>query len=308
LIRTVAVVGSTGDAHTQYVADAVARAGGRPVVLDTAPGARVSWHEGDVRWSGIRLDEVGSFYVKHVRLAVPAPGIAELARSDMPTWLERYAAERERFSLLLSTLRALGDDGGRTFVNPVARVELHLLKLHQDATLRRLGFPVPRTLATTEPDAVRAFAALHEHVILKPLTGGSPAEKLGPEHLDDDALATLMRCPVLFQEQIRGEERRVYVLDGEPLAAFAVPTDGVVDARANLDRVTPTELPAEVWQLCLDAARALDLVFTAVDLRRDDDGAWTILELNPTPAIAFHEDPTQGRVMNALARFLVDRA
>jgi glutathione synthase/RimK-type ligase-like ATP-grasp enzyme len=92
------------------------------------------------------------------------------------------------------------------------------------------------------------------------------------------------------------------------VAAFQIPTEGVVDARQNLAHVRPARLPEEAWRVCLRGARALGLVFTAVDLRRESDGRFVALEFNPTPAIAFFEDPRRGKVISRLAEYLVAKA
>ena len=164
------------------------------------------------------------------------------------------------------------------------------------------------SLGTATPDAVREFVARHGAVIYKPLGGGALVQKVGEADLTDARLQLVANCPVLFQEQIVGDEFRAYVLDGEPVAAFRIPTEGVVDARQNLDKVTPGRLPKEAWELCIRGAKALGMVFTAVDLRRTKEGAFVALEFNPTPAISFFDDPRDGKVITRLASYLVAKA
>jgi glutathione synthase/RimK-type ligase-like ATP-grasp enzyme len=306
----VAIVGSEQDVHARYVADAVARAGGRPILVDTdrvPDHLPVSWRDGSTRWGDDVLDDVRCFYLKSIHLSIPASDPEQLQRRNFPRWLDRYRAERERHSFLTSILRAL-DDGERRFVNAPSSIDLHFLKVHQLEALRRLRVPVPATLATNDADAVRAFAAEHHEVVYKPLSGGAAAQLLTARDLTDARLALLRNCPALFQERIVGDELRVYLLDGEPLRAFRVPTDGPADARANLERARPARVPDDVARICRRAARGLGLAFTAADVRVDRDGRVVVLELNPTPAIAFYEDPVRGKVMRALAAYLVRHA
>ncbi len=312
--RRVGIVGASADPNSGYVLEAVRRQGGEPVLIETdavPEGRALSWHDGEVRFAGAPLHELSVFYVKTIYLSLPVIDPAQLPRRNFHSWQEQYAAERERHSFITSVLRALRERrGGRAphFVNPVESFDLHFLKLHQLARLSAAGIPVPATLATCDPAAVRGFVERHRHVIYKPLSGGAAVEKLTAEDLTQERLALLPNCPVLFQEQLQGEEFRCYLLAGEPVAAFQIPTDGAADARHNLARATPAELPREVWELCARAARALGLIFTAVDLRRTPDGRCVPLELNPTPAISFFEDPVNGRVIRALADHLVRHA
>ncbi|RYZ37875.1 MAG: hypothetical protein EOO71_26270 [Myxococcaceae bacterium] len=140
------------------------------------------------------------------------------------------------------------------------------------------------------------------------LHGGALVQKIGEADLTEERMALLANCPVLFQQQIQGDEFRAYVLDGEPVAAFRIPTEGVVDARQNLDKVKPGRLPKEAWELCIRGAKALGMVFTAVDLRRTPEGAFVALEFNPTPAISFFDDPRDGKVITRLSSYLVAKA
>ncbi len=309
-LKTVAVIGSGSDEHTRYVVEAVERRKARTLLVETAnlpESATLSWERGVVRYQGQRLDDLRSFYIKRIQLSLPMPDATELPGRNFATWQEQYVAERERQSLLLSVIRDLHRPG-RAFINPLPAIEMHYLKLYQLAVLQRSKVAVPASLATCDPLAVREFVSTHGAVIYKPLTGGAMVRRVGPEDLSDERLQLLANCPVLFQEQIQGDEFRAYVLDGAPIAAFRIPTEGVVDARENIERVKPARLPEEAWALCVRGARALGMVFTAVDLRRDRDGRFVALEFNPTPAISFFEDPRRGKVISALAGYLVAKA
>jgi glutathione synthase/RimK-type ligase-like ATP-grasp enzyme len=203
-------------------------------------------------------------------------------------------------------LRSLAVQGAH-FVNPVEQHDLHHLKLHQLELLARVGIHVPESLATSDPKALRAFVGRHKGVIYKPLAGGTLVRKLSKDDLKPARLGLLASAPVLFQEQIQGDELRAYVLDGEVVAAFVAPTKGVADVRERLDRFRPAKMTREEQDVCAKAVKATGLVFSGLDVRRAKRGL-VVLECNPTPAIAFHDDPRKGRVITALASYLVARA
>ncbi|MBI1944184.1 MAG: hypothetical protein HYS27_00740 [Deltaproteobacteria bacterium] len=205
--------------------------------------------------------------------------------------------------LARSVLLAL-DDGARLLVHPIAALELHQHKAFAMARLARAGVRVPESLATSDPRAARDFLAHHREVITKPLGGGAPARLLAPEQAAE--LSLLARAPALLQRRVRGPEHRVYLLAGRVLVAFAVPTDGVVDARERIDEARRVACPTAVRSTALAAARALRLPFCAVDLRTDDDGAAVALDVNPTPSLLDY--PDEGVVRARLAAWLVARS
>jgi glutathione synthase/RimK-type ligase-like ATP-grasp enzyme len=302
----VAVIGGS-DEHTMYVVRALERRGAQVLFFDTAGGVPHQYLDGVVSSAGTRLEDVRSVYLKGVAQALPIPDPDGFPATRYTAWKHQYLAERERQSLVGSLVRCLRRPGV-TFVNPPEASDLHFLKLYQLELLRRRGFDVPSTLATFDPQAVRDFAAHHRSIVYKPLAGGATVRRVSADDLSAERLEVLREAPVLFQEEVRGDEFRAYVLGGEPVAAFQVPTAGVVDARENLHRVRRARLSPSVWDVCVRAAEALGLVFTAVDLRRTRSGRVVLLELNPTPAIAFFDDPVRGAVMTRLVEFLLARA
>jgi glutathione synthase/RimK-type ligase-like ATP-grasp enzyme len=297
----VGIIGPRGD-ETSNVAQAVRALGGEPLLVDAA---LAGWSSDGFRFAlnGQSLDDIGVFYVKGIPLALTLPDVG--ASGPFCTWPERYAAERERHALLHSTLRGLELDG-RFFVNPVSRFELHLFKLYQSACLSRAGILVPISMGTDDARATRAFIAAHDAVAAKPLAGGALVERLTVDELTDEKLGSLVFAPVLLQEYIEGREYRVYVLDGEPIVSFSIPTEGVADARERIDEARMCTPSMAVLDVAIQAANALELVFTAVDIRVTKDGRIVVLECNPTPAIGFHDK--EGRILERLARFLVQRS
>jgi len=172
--------------------------------------------------------------------------------------------------------------------------------------LARAGLDVPASLTTSDPEAVRAFAAAHGEVIYKTPAGGALVRRLEPGDLRAGRLDALRTAPVLFQERIEGLEFRVTVLAGKVVGAWELPARGVVDAREVLERGRKVPCPAVVARAAVKAARVLDLTFTSVDVRvRDGDGRPFVLECNPTPSVAHYEHPSSSPVLRALARHLV---
>jgi RimK-like ATP-grasp domain len=176
-------------------------------------------------------------------------------------------------------------------------------KPYQAAWIKSLGFRVPETLITTDPDAVLEFWRRHERVVYKSISGiRSIVSRLTDKHrprLDDVAT-----CPTQFQQYIPGAEHRVHVV-GEAVFACAVISEAD-DYRYSTDRVEmrSCELPREVADLCRSVAQSMRLQIAGLDLRRDPDGHWYCFEVNPSPGFTYFEQATGQPISAAVARLL----
>lgn len=308
-MKTVAILGSIADEHSQYVAQAVTDVGGQAWIVETSrvpEHSTLSWHDGEVWSDGRPLHECRCFYLKAIHLSLPTHDPQAFSHRNFEIWHEQYAAERERHSFLASIFRCLHAEE-RCFVNPIETFDLHFLKLFQLSLLRSQQIPVPASLATSDPNAVMAFVEQYPSVIYKPLSGGALVRRFSVRDQTPERLQLLRNAPVLFQEEVKGEEFRAYVLDGEPVAAVQIPTEGVVDAREALEHARPATLPTEAWELAIRTAQTLGVIFGAVDMRLSTDGRWVILECNPTPAITYF-DTHDKLIVSRLAAYLLEHA
>jgi glutathione synthase len=139
---------------------------------------------------------------------------------------------------------------------------------------------MPRTLVTSRPADILAFVAEKGRAVLKPLdgAGGSGVVALTQGDRNNRALIDLLthegREQALvqeFQPAIAEGDKRVLVLDGEPLGAILrVPRED--DIRANIHVggiVKPTELTPGERELVADVGRTLSargLWFVGLDL------------------------------------------
>lgn len=309
-MKRIGILGAASDPQAQAMIHLLEARGGHPLLLDTSkiPEARaLSYERGQAFYEGQALGEIRVCYLRSIHLSFPTVDPGFFSERNFSIWQEQYIAERERHSLITSILRNLQSEGC-LMINPVESFDLHFLKLHQLHRLQKAGVEIPASLGTCDPEALEPFAARYPSVICKPLGGGAMVRRLQEADHTPEMRARLKDCPFLFQEEILGREFRAYLLEGEPLQAFELPTEGVVDAREAIERVKPASLPPEVWDVCLRAARALGLIFTAVDLRITAEGRIVVFECNPTPAVGFFEDALQGVINPRLADFLLSKA
>jgi hypothetical protein len=303
---TVGVLGRAADPHAAAVARRARAHGATVAVIDTAAPtfAKWSWRDGQLHDHGghrVRLDAV---YVRSVVAAPPRHPTPEVTGPAFARWLQQ-AERKRRDQIHARTIHAGLEAAGTFVVNSIETTWLHRSKPAADLRLRAAGVPTPRCLVTDDPAAVRRFVANVGEVVRKPIAGGGACVSVDPEALDDAALAGLAAAPTLFQERIHGDDLRIYVLDGEVVAAAHIHTTEL-DYRGNEDDVVALVPDDELAGLCRRTAETLGLVFTGIDVKRSSTGRLTVLDANPSPMFLGIERITAQPIADRLAARLVE--
>jgi len=179
-------------------------------------------------------------------------------------------------------------------------------KPYQSTFAQALGFAVPDTLITTDPDAARQFWESHGTVIYKSISAiRSVVSRLTSDRAVD--LEAVIWCPTQFQEYIPGVDYRVHVV-GERVFACTI-TSLADDYRYATSQGYTTEiqacdLPQEVAERCRILTKQLGLSVSGVDLRLRPDGRWYCFEVNPSPAFTYYQNATGQYIDEALAHLL----
>ncbi len=303
-----------GDDHAPLVMDALARLGAEAVVVDLSAlprAGRLTFAYGDagssreLRLDGrpaIRADELTAVWWRRPRPFMAADGLRPG---------DAALAARQTEEALMGLLASLGAAGVR-LVNDPWRDEVASLKTRQLAAAERAGLSVPPTLVTSDPDAARAFldACGPDGAIHKQLTATSdawrPTRRVGPADLA--RLDALRYAPVILQTFVPGVDVRVAAVGDELFAAEidARGTSSPEDFRPVLAdcRVAPCALPVGAAAAIRALLRDLGLTYSAIDLRRREDGSLAFLEINPGGQWYFVEQRTGQPITAALARHL----
>lgn len=300
---TLGILGPATDPQVVAVAAAVRARGVRVAVLDLGAfpaHGQLTVRDGRAAVAGRDVADVPAWYVRSLPLPLPF-------RPQGPEPATAYAAGRERRSFVAGFVAAL-ESAGAAMVNPPLTMAQHFRKLEQLDALRVAGIPVPATLATNDPDAVRAFAGELGALVYKPLAGGGTCRRLAAADLTPDRLGLLAHAPVLFQEEVPGRNIRVYVVDGRIVASYEIVADEL-DYRGSERDVLATEVSDGEHHACRTAAVACGMVFTGIDVRRRPDGTFAVLECNPSPMFAGIQQRTgDDPVSRAVACALLARA
>jgi hypothetical protein len=190
-------------------------------------------------------------------------------------------------------------------VNRFSASAANASKPYQLVQINKLGWNVPETLITTDPEAARAFWRRHGEVIYKSVSAiRSRVCRLNEKHVS--RFADIAWCPTQFQQYIAGVDYRVHVV-GDKVFASEV-NSGADDYRYSADapHIRACSLPPEIEHRCKATAAAMSLSIAGLDLRRTPGGHWFCFEVNPSPAFTYYEQITGQPIGQALALLLIE--
>lgn len=183
-----------------------------------------------------------------------------------------------------------------SWVNHPANNALASHKLEQLTRASLLGFVIPETLLTQDPEALIDFAANSESLIVKPLSSGTlrRGSAMGFVYTSIVEPSDLLNrdlvkaCPTFFQKKIDKQfDVRVTIIDEflhATALSFAHPGDAVVDVRRDNMRnilYRDVDLPLSVKTLLVALVKSYNLRFAAIDMALSRTGEWVFFELNP---------------------------
>ncbi|MEX1367993.1 MAG: RimK domain-containing protein ATP-grasp [Nannocystaceae bacterium] len=179
-------------------------------------------------------------------------------------------------------------------------------KPYQTERIRSLGLQVPRSLITTDPEAVLEFEREHGTLIYKSISSvRSIVSKLGPEHRE--RLARIRWCPTQFQEHVPGRDWRAHVV-GDRVMACRIETtcdDYRYPGRQGGEtQLREDQLPSAIEEACVRVSQGLELPVAGVDLRETPDGRWVCFEVNPSPGFTWYQRATGLPIAEAICDLL----
>ena len=201
------------------------------------------------------------------------------------------------------------------------------LKLEQLHRAQSLGFDVPRTIVTNDPETVRSFfEASSGKIVYKTLSSPTlAAERL--QHVTPDALpsmtmttpitsrelervASVRTVPCLFQEYVpKRAEYRVTVI-GDTAVPVEIDSQSEPSSvhdwrRARRVPLRLASLPTGLTERCLAFVRSYGLNYSALDLILTPDGRYVFLENNPNGQFHFIDQALpQARLVARIASTL----
>ena len=300
----VVLVGAPDDPHVDAIAAALGERGVEAVVVDTLsfperPSIALGDRLDDVTIDGRDLSRPAAVYLRDIYSSPLAFGVDASEEMDHD-WRRVLIAFREKAHVLFPLLGRWSEQGVPLY-NPTPADWL-MTKPMQLALLRRAGMPVPETVWTNDPAAVRDFAQ-GRRVAYKPVAGGAATKELAPEDLTDERLGALRGAPVTFQELLEGDNYRVYCIDGKVVATIRVESESL-DYRQQERAIEAVTLPDEILEQCVEATALLGLRWSGIDLKADAAGNLKFLELNSSPMFLGFDRNAGTKILDSLANAL----
>jgi len=178
------------------------------------------------------------------------------------------------------------------------------VKLHQLELARQLGFVIPKSLCTNNPETALRFIESVENVVVKPfkanvIEADGTTAVIYTSRVDENAIkniASIKFAPHFFQEEItKVKEYRVTIIGKD---AFITSIDSQSDPNLKLDwrsssdkpkQWTPDDLPDEILKKCFAMVEAYGLNYGAFDFALIPDGQIVFFEVNPNGQWAWQE-------------------
>lgn len=185
---------------------------------------------------------------------------------------------------------------------------------------QRIGFKIPRTVISNDPNTIREFVAscsdgaiyktLHSPFFPGPAGLACFTSLVSEDHLRDiDAI----KCSGgIFQEYVPKEfELRITVI-GTQVFTVEIHSQEIDEMRVDwrtgdVRKLTHRShsLPPDVKAKCLEFLRRFGLAYAAIDMIVAPDGRYVFLECNPAGQYGWVEDLTGAPMTAALADMLV---
>ena len=300
---TIALCGFALDGHIALLSNALSRRGAKPLVLLPLPWGHYAWRDGRYFYGHQSLDHVSALFVRQTYVPIFDLIHRQAEAVDPVDWL----LETVRMQNNAAFLQALFDHFERRgcfLANPFSAGER--MKHKQGEVAAQCGWRVPRMFVTNSP--AEAFAAVDGgEYVMKPPAGGALVRKIDAAMLR--AFAAI-DCPIGIQEFVPGEDVRVYLIEGEVIAAARIVT-GELDYRRDPDyvnRIHAIELPADVKRNAAAVLERLRLVCGSMDLRLTPEGDFVFLEVNSGGSFLELQKALRVPIADLLADLLVARA
>lgn len=193
------------------------------------------------------------------------------------------------------------------------------LKINQLKRAKSLGFNIPQTLITNDPDKVIEFFKKNKgDIVVKTLSGGiigegNEATGIYSSVIRNKKLASIdlvKYTPTLFQEYVpKRSELRITVVGNQVFAAEIDSQSNpntIIDWRRDIDNVPHRifNLPETESERCLKLVRSFGLNFGAIDMIRTPENDLVFLEINPNGQWAWIEDATGMPISKAMVNLL----
>ena len=199
----------------------------------------------------------------------------------------------EQITLRMDVLHTLSELGVPVF-NPASAIEHTVDKARTSLRLHLAGLKTPKTWASENRALARDIAlkqfSNNQTLVIKPLFGcmGKGIEKINSIEQFDALQAVgdafYMQEYIEPYEPEQWQDWRLMVIENQVCAAMSRRSQHWITNFAQGANCFSTTITVEMEQLAIKATQAVQADYAGVDLIRNNDGSYTVLEVNSVPA------------------------
>lgn len=257
----------------------------------------------------INIDEIKSVFYRR-------PELPKLHKSLINESEKRYASGELLF--FLEGIYKLLENA--YWLNNVYRIREAENKIYQLFVAKKLGFNIPQTIISNSVTEVNSFISTYDECIIKPMKSGliesnTPqvifTSKIDKSLINDERIKLF---PNFIQRAInKVADYRITVV-GEKVFCAEITSNSKkiqIDWRTTSPEnliYKPISLPADIEEKCKAITAYFNLNFAAIDIVRDDKGAYYFLEINPNGQWAWIEKRLNFGITNAVVDILQNEA
>jgi hypothetical protein len=204
------------------------------------------------------------------------------------------------------------------WISPVYSIREAESKIYQLQVATALGFAIPSSLITNEPQVAKIFTEDYKSIV-KPIKNGliedEDKDKIIFTSLLNNSsdLNRIESCPTYFQEFIsKVADIRVTVIGNKTFPALISSQEYDVTkvdwrkAEKIKLKYEKIELPIEINELCIKLTKKLGLNFGAIDFVKDKFDNYYFLEINPNGQWAWIEKQLNYKLSHEISNLLIN--
>lgn len=280
--KNVIIIGTKDDYQSVYMHNKLLKFGVKPYIFDTRDfpnslfftfdvgspsGGYIKLQDSDQR---LEFDTIVGCYIRAFKGVVYSDDKDPLLR-EVVYWNNEAA--------LGSFCRVLQCN----WVNSLESVVTHRYKPFQLQIMKKNGIKIPETVITNDPEQVLELCnGSEENYIYKPIRGWANTAILNKADMKKERLSSLQYSPITLQQCVKGQDIRVYVVGDEIFPVGIESKD--IDSRATREnKHYRIEIPKDIQEMCKKIRDLMGFAYTAIDIKRTEEGEYYVFEANATP-------------------------
>lgn len=202
---------------------------------------------------------------------------------------------------------------GFIVINHPSAIEKCIDKFYAISLLQENGIPIPKTIVTeNSEEALKAFYELGEDIVIKPLFG---SRGIGITRVTNSEIAIrifrtlqFMNNVLYIQEFIPHGKRdiRAFVIGDKVVASMYREAESWKTNVAQGAKPKSTELPNEIEEIVLKAAKIVGCEIAGIDILEGENGP-VINEINSQPGFRGLQSVTKINIAEEIIKYVIEK-